>query len=409
MKSSNPKILILADQAVFSGTNFLLTILLARTLDVAAFGRYSAVVLAMYLIVSVLNAIVVQVVQVQAAAQKDSRAYISFSFWLQTVVLSGILLVGGLVYRFLPLSLSLWTVLPLIWGFVMHDYFRKTLIALGRTTQVLTIDILAAVAQIGALVALFWLKGSLNLYLLLMGVAYVLPFVYGVFVLRPLLWSLRGQWSGFAALHFTEGKWLLGSALVQWWAGNLFVVASGIYLGAQALGGLRLVQSLFGILNVLLQTFENYVLPTTATLLAKSRNDAAHYLVRTTQTAAILFVPVLLATAFFPKQIMQLVGGEVYMEYGFLLTGMACNYVLIYLAQPIRISIRVLLLNEYFFYGYVLTLIFALSSSDFLLSNYGLIGVLVGLLSSQLILIVFWQLTLNNKKGFFSWKSFISF
>lgn len=408
MKTTNPKIIVLLDQAVFSGTNFLLTILLAHTLNVASFGRYSALVLAMYLLTSVLDAMVVQVVQVQAATQNHLRSYISFSFWLQILALSGVLLVVGLVYRFLPLSLSLETVLPMVIGFVMHDYFRKTLIALGQTMQVLIIDVLAAVAQIVALAIFFWLKGSLNMYLLLMGAAYAVPFVYGLYRLRPLFWSLRGKWLAFGALHLAEGKWLLGSALVQWWAGNLFVVASGIYLGAQALGGLRLVQSLFGILNVLLQTFENYVLPTTATLLAKSRSDAAKYLVKTTQTAAILFVPVLLTAAFFPRQIMQLVGGEMYMQYGFLLTGMACNYVLIYLAQPIRISIRVLLLNQYFFYGYVLTLAFALLSSDFLLSNYGLIGVLVGLLSSQLILIVFWQLILN-KKGFFSWKSFISF
>ena len=42
---------------------------------------------------------------------------------------------------------------------------------------------------------------------------------------------------------------------------NLFIVTSGVYLGVAALGAFRLVQSLFGILNLVLQTFENYVLP----------------------------------------------------------------------------------------------------------------------------------------------------
>ncbi|MBL0192548.1 MAG: hypothetical protein IPQ18_14770 [Saprospiraceae bacterium] len=50
------------------------------------------------------------------------------------------------------------------------------------------------------------------------------------------------------------------TAISQWWAGNLFVVASGIYLGPKHWGVATTSQSLFGNLNVILQTFGSYVL-----------------------------------------------------------------------------------------------------------------------------------------------------
>jgi O-antigen/teichoic acid export membrane protein len=54
--------------------------------------------------------------------------------------------------------------------------------------------------------------------------------------------------------------------MVQWFSSNFFTLVAGIYLGVNALGALRLVQSFFGVINVILQTVENYYLPKTAQL-----------------------------------------------------------------------------------------------------------------------------------------------
>ncbi|MBK8885830.1 MAG: hypothetical protein IPN46_04470 [Saprospiraceae bacterium] len=55
---------------------------------------------------------------------------------------------------------------------------------------------------------------------------------------------------------------------------NFFVATSGLILGVEALGAFRLVQTLFGLINVLLQGLESYVLPQAAIRFQQSKEVA---------------------------------------------------------------------------------------------------------------------------------------
>jgi O-antigen/teichoic acid export membrane protein len=397
---------ILADQAVFSGTSFLLTIILAHRLDPASFGVFSGLMLGLYLIVSLIGALVMQPLQVNVSVNNNAH-YLSFVFWAQTslTLLTAILLFGLATNLFPEFSISV-SMLTFSIGFVFQDYLRKLFLALNKPFQSLFVDAITATGQI---MVLTWLilneKNELETIVFLLGLAYLPAILTGIIILKPFYFDAT-LWKSFLTMHITQGGWLLISAATQWWAGNLFVVASGFYIGVQSLGALRLVQSLFGVLNVLLQTFENYVLPQTARLLFKSKNDAIQYLRSIVLKTSILIVPILLLLYVFSDQLIVLAGGQDYRQYGFLFRGMAILYVLIFVSQPIRIAIRALILNRYFLYGYLISLLFALLSSKFLLSHYELLGAIAGLIGSQILLIVYWQFILHRKK-FYLWKSFI--
>lgn len=399
---------ILADQGIFSGASFLTTILIARNLDPVSFGIYSGLLLGLYLAVSILGSLIIQPLQVNVA-QAEDQSYVSFSFWSQLIMvllISAVLFVSlnylpfdhGISFRFIPFAL----------GFAFQDYFRKLFLALDKPLNALLTDTLAVAAQLSALIFLL-VSGSANLEktITYLGLAYLPSFLFGLWMLRPLHIEL-GKWKKYLVSHIKQGRWLLMTVMVQWWAGNLFVVASGLYLGVEALGALRLVQTLFGVLNVLLQTFENYVLPQTARKLSENALTARRYILTTGKKAGLVFMPVLVIIFLFSEYIIVLAGGDAYAGYGYLLRGMAVLYVLIFINQPLRIAIRVLILNRYFLYGYLLSLVFAMISSAYLLSNFGLMGAIAGLAGSQLILIIFWQSVLHAKK-FFTWKSFISY
>jgi O-antigen/teichoic acid export membrane protein len=194
----------------------------------------------------------------------------------------------------------------------------------------------------------------------------------------------------------------------QWWAGNLFVVASGLYLGAAALGALRLSQSLLGVLNVLLQSFENYVLPQSARKMNIDMNMGVSYLKEMNKKLAFVFIPVLALLFVMASPILMLTGGTEYIEYTYVLQGLCILYVFILLSQPIRFMIRALHLNQYFFTGYLISLAYAIITSHGLISSFGLVGVVAGLIGAQIILIVYWLFILQSKKQDL-WKSFISF
>ena len=86
----------------------------------------------------------------------------------------------------------------------------------------------------------------------------------------------------------------------------------------QALGALRLVQSFFGVLNVLLQILENYALPKAARLFKDSKEQSKHFLRQISIGGSVIFGIMLLILFVFSEQIITLAGGHQYAEFAFL-------------------------------------------------------------------------------------------
>lgn len=400
----NYKVVVFADQAVFSGGSFLLTILIARYLGAADFGIYAAYVLLMYLAISAISAWTIQVFQVAA---NQSISYVSFVFWLQVLIL--LVFAWPLLYLSHLLNLGFsYAILAYAFGCIMYDFSRKMLLALEKLVFALILD--AATAALLLLSFVFFQyfgKKSIDDLLLCFAISYGFSSVLSVFFIKPFSIQLKTCLL-YVKLHTREGKWLFLTAFSQWWAGNLFVVASGVYLGSAALGALRLAQSLFGILNVMLQTFENYILPQTALKMKNSFPAGIIYLRRMNLKLGYLFLPILLLIFIFAEPIIRLAGGEAYANYAFVMKGLSVLYLFVFLSQPFRFLFRSLQLNDHFFYAYLLSLIFALLSSHSLLSSFGLQGVIAGLIGTQTILITYWILVLQIKNKQL-WKLFTSY
>jgi O-antigen/teichoic acid export membrane protein len=287
--------------------------------------------------------------------------------------------------------------------FILQDYFRKFFLARSWVLSILMIDILTAVLQI-ILIGLAFLSTtwSLNTIILWMGLTYLPGIILCIMILKPWFEQIS-LWPSYLKLHYNTGGWMLLTSVTQWWSGNLFFAVTGVFLGAQALGAFRLVQSVLGILNILLQTFENYVIPTATRLYNQSTQKAVNYLQKITLRAAPFFAGVLLILFIFADTIIQLAGGKEFAEYDFVVRGMAVLYALIFLGYPVKIAIRMLLLNKSYFLGYLFSLLFCLVSFRFLLQAWNLNGAMAGLIISQLIVMGYWQFILVKNK-LFLWK-----
>ena len=148
--------MVMADQAVFSGNSFIATILIARVFGPKDFGIYAAILLFIFLVMSILSSIIVQPLQVTLARVEKKHSYISFSFWLQVVLVA---LTALLVVSTLQLKIALFVsyqhlalgIVFLMVGYIMHDFFRKIFLASGRVRSVLLIDILSSSTQMSIL------------------------------------------------------------------------------------------------------------------------------------------------------------------------------------------------------------------------------------------------------------------
>lgn len=400
------KFLVLSDQGVYSGTSFMVTLILARILTPKDFGILSSVVLINFLIISISNALVIQPFQVNAAACSNKMSYQLFSGAFQLLISLLLMLLIYLItyFGFLNLVAGLLPAVTLFsFGFVMHDFFRKSFLAQNKVKEALMIDVILAVSQV---VYLAWLHFSfaptLSSAILYLGVSYILPLLASLYF-TPFHKADTSLWRGFTLLHLKQGSWLLLVALLQWGSNNIFVITSGVFLGIEALGALRLVQSLFGVLNVLLQTFENYVLPNATRLYQTSLSDAKKYLKDLSLKGSFLFGFVLLLLFIFSEEIITLSGGEKYRSYHYLVKGMSLLYFILFAGYPIRMSIRMLILNKTFFMGYVFSFVFTLISYTYLLKTWQLSGVIIGLIANQVVMLVYWQYQLTKTK-FYLWK-----
>ncbi|RFC55043.1 lipopolysaccharide biosynthesis protein [Brumimicrobium aurantiacum] len=403
----NSKVVILLDQAIFSGTSFILTILLAQILSMENFGQFAMFILGIHLLVSGIGAFIIQPFQVLFAKENNHQQYTTFVFWFQILAITCVALLSFCIHLIFP---SLFPIFLIAYGtgFLIHDFGRRLLLVLNKPMATLLFD---GVSALLSLIAIYLFSSlsvqNLDSLFAVLSFSYLSSFILLINIIRPSMLTQSFVFQGLLK-HWREGKWYFFTVISQWWASNLFVVASGIYLGTAALGALRLAQSLMGVLNILLQTFENYILPLTAKKLNDHPEEGLNYVVGISRKAGLLFIPVLVVVFLFAEPLIVLAGGSEYASYAFTLKGMTILYFIIFLSQPIRLFIRAMLLNNHFFYGYLISLSFSLIFAHTLLSSYGLMGAILGLSISQILLITYWTIILQKKK-IHLWKSFISF
>lgn len=404
---SPEKTMVVADQLVTSGGSFLTTIILARQLGIAGFGMYSSIVLFLYLALSISNALIIAPFQVMQAGHKNLREYVSALLLMQVMCCTILLAAGFSLVAIKPSFLDnllpyLVPALLLSATFLLHDFLRRVLLATGRPVQALAIDAVSFSLQLAWLMAS---SGNLSVTyaLQIMYLTFLPAIALGIYFIRPVMPAIKSI-RDTLRLHIAQGKWLLFTAVLQWWAGNLLVVASALFLGVKALGALRLAQTLFGVLNVLLQVFENHVLPVAARLHTESPGALKPYLWKTTRQSALLMLPVSILLVLFPRQVFMWSGGHEYVEFAFALQGMAVLYFFIFAGYASRLAIRVLLLNRDFFIGYVCSFVFSLLAARFLVMQWGIQGVIAGLIINQLLLQAYWQWILY-RKNFVLWNA----
>lgn len=125
---------------------------------------------------------------------------------------------------------------------------------------------------------------------------------------------------------------------------------------------------------------------------------AKKYLIDISIVGIFVFSILMCFVIAFSNEIIILAGGLKYQKYGYVVKIMAVLYFFIIINYPIRIAIKVLVLNKIFFYGYVISFILSLASFHFFLKYFGLYGAVAGLSINQLVMTFYWQNQLKKKQ-----------
>lgn len=397
--------LVLLDQSIYSGTNFLLMLFLAQKLDLKSFGLFSTLMVFVYLAMSITTALVLQPFQVSHLKIEQKKQYFVFLTLAIFFLITLIIVIVKLLFFFLPLFAIYSTyandIVFFIIGLLIQDFFRKFFLGLPQITNALAIDSLFLLL-VTILFYVFKDKIQLSNTLWIISIANLVSSLPGIIFIIKNFETPR-SWKLFLSNHIQQGKWLVYISFLQWGSSNLFVLVSGLYLGIEALGVLRLVQSIFGVLTVALISIENYVLPKVIYFHHQSVAKAKKYLVDISVIGLVIFSSILALVFIFSNEIIVLAGGLKYQKYGYVVKIMTILQLIIFINYPIRIAIKTLVLNKVFFYGYVISFLLSVVTFHFFLKYFGLYGAVAGLATNQLVMTFYWQIQLK-KNQFQLWK-----
>ncbi|MCI5055472.1 MAG: lipopolysaccharide biosynthesis protein [Flavobacteriales bacterium] len=381
------------DQGLISGVSFLLTIILARLLGVEGFGVFSFIYLVLLFMSSIHQALIIKPMMTSFDEQgEDYELELKF---MNSIVVS-VLAIVSVIFLLLTSQLSddynlsvidCLSAGAFIFSFLQFDFTRKLSYTKDQINLALPKSLLFVLMLPLTLgLSYLFLEPNITNVLCSIAVAYLLK--AGI-KLRKLSVATK-----VFSHHWQEGKWLLATSILQWTSGNYYLVMAAGVLGPAALGVFRIVQSLVGLLNVLMLILEN-VLPRQ---LSKVENSFSFLELTQLVWGKIKGPFLLLSGAVFvlsigAETLMNVVYGENYDQSNTLILPLALMYFLVFAGTVFAIISRVIKTTKYTFLIYILNTVLALVLARPLVNSFGLLGVIIGLYTSQILCILIYAIT----------------
>lgn len=390
------KAVVLFDQIVSSGFNFLLVVFCARAMSSPDFVTFSYLLIGIYFFSALLQGFVSSpsMTIVPMLDESESMIYKSILFSMQVFVL-GIVL--PLYFLFIQIGEAfgggenvanfIWLKCLYIVTRLMQEFSRKFYISQSEHSTALALDATMSLVTIVGLGFLSF-NNATSLFNVLMvlsaGSACATWFPYREIRFgcdRTLLMTLISR-------HCKIGLWLAFTSMVSAFGGTFIHMAAGMKLGGESMAVLRIAANLTRFLNLIIQTVENYLPQKAAKLVAAgfNRNDVySEVVIKVTTRMFFLFLAVGAIFFVWSGLIVKSIYGDAFAQQSSVVSYYLLIPLVSGLALPSSIYIRSYEVTKILFRAYVVSLIPALLSIDLLLSEFGAMGAATAMLMSQII------------------------
>jgi O-antigen/teichoic acid export membrane protein len=391
----NQTLLVYGDQAIVSGFSFLSGVTLARYLGVNGFGIYSIAWLGVLIASSINQPLIIAPMQTLSGKKniEEQEIYLQALVFKQLLFAGIMAVLGFFAVVVMGYFLQNWKVesiiiaFPLaVFSYLLQDFFRRYFFIIGKPHKAMLVDF---VAYGGVLLSAFCIH-----FVKTMDAQFVLLLTALFFLYAALigLWSmphLRFNWRSIKEVileHWDFSKWLTATALLQWFSGNLFIIAAGAIMGPVAVGATRMAQNIVGITHVLFLAMENIIPSRAANFQRLGGNQMMFsYLWKFTMQMGIITIALLALIAIFSGEIITLCYGAGFLKYRAVLIGFCMLYVIVFFGYPLRYAIRTLERTRLIFMSFIASSTFSIICAYPIIKMFGLNGIVVGLMITQLI------------------------
>ena len=407
------KSLIIFDQAIVSGSNFILGILIARFLGITEFGVFTLIWMVIMFINSIqLSFIINPMMTFSHKQNKYKRKYFFSSLFILQIafsLLSVLLTMIGLIiinYFYPELNLRGFSIYFIIVLFFtqIQDFIRRFFFVENKIEKALFSDFITYILRLIFLLILFYFyKPSLEIVFLSIILSLLISIIYSIFSYNFLQYfNLKKK--NYLIKVFIENwnfsKWLVASSVFLWTSGNYFIIVAGVILGPFSVGVIKAMQNIVGISHILFQAFENFVPIDASKIFLKNKLKGLNqYLLKFTLFGGIGLIFLFSLIYIFSENLILLLYGDKYIQYVNILNLYLIVYILNFLAIPLTIGLRTIEYTKPVFLSYIITTILSFMLANKFVDNFNLNGILYGIIIVQMtrVLILF----LSYKKGRF--------
>ncbi len=400
-------LIVVSDQAIVSGVNFTVSVLLARYLGISEFGKFGLISLIVLFNASLHQALITTPA-LTLLPKKSGMVRVSLQSALSSLNMLAIIAAIILTTIFVTLSdlvlpgwdlseLTVETVL-LTGSFLMHDFLRKSFFADKKTGKALILDTMAYGVQI-SLITITIITGSLSLKLSIriLIFSFLLASIYGSTTGKYIRLSIKALFINFREIWIFN-RWLIATSILQWFSGNLFVLAAGSILGPIALGSVRIGQNVIGVLNVIFLALENRV-PVSASLIYTRNgfNSLIKYLLRIEYKGLLITILFVGGIFLFAGDILDILYGVEFSQYAYILQGFGILYIFVFTGIPVRFALRTMQLTREIFISYLLTAIISICVAFPVVRSFEIYGVVIGMMAMQIIMTSWYLIVIFRK------------
>ncbi|TAE47571.1 MAG: hypothetical protein EAZ89_17550 [Bacteroidetes bacterium] len=382
----------LADQALVSGCNFLQGILIVRLAGLETYGAFALAWMGVLLGSSLQQAAILSPMMTLSGKETPEKRAVYFAateklnllFVLGAGMLAAVLAIPGLYFDSKDTALLFPALPAAMMSFLLQEYVRRRLFMEQKAAMAFISDLIAYPGMLLG-IGLLSYAGLLNAGSVLGAVA--LSFAAGSLVARPQRPKVKSDMWEVLKKHWHFSRWLMGQSLLQFFAGNYFLLAAGALLGNATLGALRAVQNLMGLTHILFLSMENIVPLRAAQAYAKDGpGGMKSYLFALGKRSGLVVGLILAGIALGAPWLLQISYGAEYQPYAYLLMLYCLLYVLVFPGYFLRYALRTLEYTGPIFTAYVWSTAFSLLCAHTIVSAWGAPGVVAGLAAAQVIM-----------------------